>query len=502
MRIFILVSEVAPFAHVGGLARGTYSLAKALSKRGHDIRIAVPMHRTVMEYVRVHSLRVINEKAIRIPKIITKEKNIYDVRIKSVARSESNEHMYFIDNPDYFGLRSQVYGYGDDYKRYYLFSWACAELLLTLKESGGWFPDVIQCHDWHTGYFIDLCKNTKRYTALGTIPIVYTVHNFKYQNETKFQYMNEECVDMGKVPLAGIDAPQLQNQNALSRGILFADAVNTVSPTHAKEIAQPAYEFSYNLKNVIRKVSPKLSGILNGLDYEEFNPVRDPWVKYHYSENNLFEARLHNKQHLRRLFSLPDKKEAPLLCYVGRMSSQKGLEYLFAAMSRVLGESPATQFIGIGDGEDYYCELFWRLSKMFPRQVGMKLLHDIYLPRQIFSGSDMLLAPSNYEPGGIVALEALRYGCIPVVRRTGGLNDIITDFSVGTLLGNGFSYKIRSERSLYNAIVKALAVYKKKRYWAALVQNSMAYRNTWDSAAVRYEQLFTKVKISSADYER
>ena len=139
---------------------------------------------------------------------------------------------------------------------------------------------------------------------------------------------------------------------------------------------------------------------------------------------------------------------------------------------------------------------------MFPRQVGMKLLHDIYLPRQIFSGSDMLLAPSNYEPGGIVALEALRYGCIPVVRRTGGLNDIITDFSVGTLLGNGFSYKIRSERSLYSAIVKALAVYKKKRYWAALVQNSMAYRNTWDSAAIRYEQLFTKVKISSADYER
>lgn len=501
MKILIIVSEVAPFSYVGGLARGTYSLAKALTKRGHDVRIATPMHRSVVTYAHAHNLKLIIEKTFRIPKVITKKKNIHNVRVKSVARSDKNECMYFVDDPDYFGLRSRVYGYGDDYKRYYLFSRVCAELLLSLKKEKGWFPDIIQCHDWHTGYFVDLCKRTKHYSALRKIPIVFTVHNYKYQNEIKFQYMDEESTDMGKEPLAGIDAPGLQYQNALTRGMLFSDAVNTVSPTHAEEMKMPGYEFSYNLKKVIRSAGSKLSGILNGLDYKEFDPLSDQWVRYNYSEKNAEEFRSKNKQHLRRIFSLPDKKNEPLFCYVGRMSSQKGLEFLFAVMSRILGDLPAAQFIGIGDGEDYYCEALWRLSKRFPRQVGIKLVHDIHLPRQIFAGSDMLIVPSNYEPGGIVALEALRYGCIPVVRRTGGLNDIIADFSTETLQGNGFSYKKRNERSLYNIIMKALSVYRRKHHWHALTQNAMAFRNTWDNAAVQYELLFSGARVSIPEYE-
>lgn len=497
MNVLILVAEVAPFSHVGGLARGTYALAKALSVKGHDVRIATPLHKSVVDYVKENKKTYSEEKNLRITGKNTGMNHGSWLHIKILKRSPVNEYMYFIDIPDYFGLRSQVYGYADDYKRYYTFSRACAELLLFHKRAGGWLPDVIQCHDWHTGYFVELLKRVKRYTTLKYIPVVYTVHNFKYQNEIKFQYMDDAELDMGKSPLAPLESPELSRQNSLSRGMVFADAVNTVSPTHAKEIASDDYEFSYNLGRVITKIRPKLSGILNGLDYRDFDPQSDTHIGFRYSDINVIKNRAKNKKILRNIFSLPDHGDAPLLGYVGRMSSQKGLEFFFMAMRRILRETPLLQVIGIGDGEDYYCELFWRLRKEFPRQTGIKLVHDIHMPRMVFAGSDMIVVPSNYEPGGIVVLEAMRYGCIPIVRRTGGLNDMIVDYSLVTGRGNGFSYMQRDDRALYRAIMRALSVYRMREDRYRLIRNCMNYRNTWESAASEYEQLFRSV---SKDY--
>lgn len=498
MKILIIVAEIAPFTYVGGLARGTYALAKALTKKGHDVRIMTPMHWSVGNYFFRSGITPKNEKKIQ---NVNKGRSgmIQDhVSIVSFERSKVNEYMYFVNLRDYFGLRSQVYGYIDDYKRYYLFSRTCLEWLLSLQvEKDRWAPDIIQCHDWHTGYFIDLLKNSNRYRNIKNIPVVFTVHNFKYQNETKFQYMDEEKVDMGEDPLADIDSLRLQEQNALSRGMLFADNVNTVSPTHAKEITLSDYEYSYNLHKVICKIQPKLSGILNGLDYKEFNPLYNMQVQYKYSEKNADSGRFKNKQYLRQLFSLPNNGDSPLFCYVGRMTSQKGLEILFEAMGWILKKSPKIQLIGVGDGEDHYCELFWRFKKEFPNQVGIKLVHDIDLPKQIFAGADTTLVPSNFEPGGIVVLEALRYGSIPLIRRTGGLNDIITDFSTSCLTGNGFSFKERDSRVFYRKIMDVLEVYQNKHLWSIVIKNCMAFRRTWADAAIEYERLFEKVVNTS-----
>lgn len=493
MNVLLLVAEIAPFSHVGGLARGTYALAKALSAKGHDVRIATPLHKSVVDYLKENKKSYTEEKILKITGNNTDMSLESRLHVKMLKRSITNEYMYFIDFPDYFSLRSQVYGYADDYKRYYVFSRACAELLLSKRRTGGWIPDVIQCHDWHTGYFVELIKRVKRYTDLKFIPVVYTVHNFKYQNEVKFQYMDENGLDMGKSSLATLESSELSRQNSLSRGMIYADAVNTVSPSHAKEILSADYEFSYNLGRVFTKIRPKLCGILNGLDYRDFDPQSDKHIKFPYSDSNAIKNRKKNKKILRSMFALPDQGDAPLFCYVGRMSSQKGLEFLIMAMRRILRESRSVQLIALGDGEDYYCELFWRLHKEFPHQTGVKLVHDIHMPRMVFAGSDMIVVPSNYEPGGIVVLEAMRYGCIPIVRRTGGLNDIIIEYSRTTGYGNGLSYLPRNDKALYRAIQKALDVYRMTGDRYRLIKNCMNYRNTWDNAATEYEQLFISV---------
>lgn len=484
----MLVAEVAPFSHVGGMARGTYALAKALTARGHGVRIATPFHKSVSDYTKANRKRYAGCVHLRAPGGVSGLGTA--VCAKVLPRDLQNEYMYFIDNPDYFGLRSQIYGYMDDDKRYYAFSCACAELLLVLQRAQEWLPDIIQCHDWHTGYFVELLKKKKRYARLRHIPIVFTVHNFKYQNEIKFQYMNK--VDLGGEPLADINSPELHKQNPLSRGMLFADAVNTVSPTHAKEVCSDAYEFSYNLSPVIKRIEP-LSGILNGLDYHDFNPQTDKHIRFRYSVADAVKNRSKNKTVLRTLFSLPDNGGAPLFCYVGRLSSQKGLEFLITAMRRLLREHPSFQFIGAGDGEDYYCEQFWRLKKEFPTQVGINLIHDVYIPRKIFAGSDMIIIPSNYEPGGIVAFEAMRYGCVPVIRRTGGLNDIVSDYSPATGQGNGFSYQRRDDKALYRTMTRAVGVYRMRSVWQRLTENCMRFRNTWETAAAEYDELFRNV---------
>lgn len=463
MNILIIVAEIAPFSQVGGLSRGTSALAKALTARGHSVRILTPKHGCVI-----------------------KKSNKY-------RKTKKGPEIYFIDHPDYFGLRSRIYGYDDDYKRYYFFSYACLDWLAGLKNNGDlWMPDMIQCHDWHTGYFVDLIKNNSLFKKFRKIPVLFTVHNFKYQNETKFQYFQDGESDTGKVPLAPIYSPILSKQNALIRGMIYADWVNTVSPTHSREILLDQY--SYNLGKITNKIRHKLSGILNGLDYQEFDPARDPQVKYNFDDKDFYERKAKNKSYLRKLFSLKEKGQGPLLNYVGRMTSQKGLETMIGALRRILVKFDDVQFIALGDGEDHYCELMWELKKDFPGRVGVRIIHDTELPRQIFAGSDMTLVPSNFEPGGIVVLESLRYGAIPIVRRTGGLNDIVTDYSKRNRSGNGFSFKNKNPSELYRKIVTVLDVYRNDiKTWNEITINSLKFRRTWEEAAHEYEKLFIKI---------
>jgi starch synthase len=377
-----------------------------------------------------------------------------------------------------------VFGYGDDHIRFSLFSRTVLEWLTHQQKSGDWMPDVIHCNDWHTGYVIDWGRRQSPYqSAFRQISFVYTVHNFSYQGNYDFRYQSPR--DDGTEPLADILNPALQRQNPLLRGILYADSVNTVSPTHAIEVTTP--EYAEGLEDVLLAEKGKLSGILNGLDTREFNPLKDPLVKYRFSKSTAHTQRPKNKTVLQKQFFLDPNPKAPLLTFLGRLAPQKGWDLLFETLPHLLSHIPDTQLIVVGNGDDLYRQRLFALQKSFPKQIGLHLQSDFRLPRMLFAGGDMMLIPSMFEPGGIVALEALRYGNVPIIRRTGGLNDIVTDFDPHTRSGNGFSFKDRDPWALFATIVSAITLYRQPSVWHTLIYNAMESDFSWEHSAKEYD---------------
>ena len=281
-----------------------------------------------------------------------------------------------------------------------------------------------------------------------------------------------------------MDDIKLKKQNALRRGLKYADAVNTVSPTHALEVLTP--EYAEGLENTLQNIRSKISGILNGLDIKEFNPQSDPIIKRRFNKNNFNKARLANKKDLQKEFLLPIDDTKPLLAYSGRLSKQKGLGLIFEVLPHLFREIKDLQLVVLGSGDDEMRQKLFEFKHKYPDRVGLHLLPNFNLPRKIFAGADMLLMPSLFEPGGIVALEALRYGAIPIVRRTGGLNDIIEDFNPETSRGNGFSFDHIDPWSLYAIIIEALTIYKQKSLWKNLVKNALTCDFSWEHVSQEY----------------
>lgn len=491
MNILFLSAEVAPFVSVGGLSQVMYFLPRALRNSGHDVRIFTANYGAM-------------EKTAPAKKGWKLEPEIKNLKIPpenvlcSVSSFTSTRHKlrtYFLENNEYYRMRENVFSYKDDHIRFALLSKGCLEWLYQRakqKKETGWWPDIIHCNDWHSGYFLELARTDKRYKdILVKIPIVFTVHNFSYQGNYDFRYLNKEEKDKGITSLEPLFSDKLQMQNALLRGILYADSINTVSPTHAVEVLTPEYE--QGLGDVLFAARGKLTGILNGLDNKEFNPATDPIIKRKFNAKSFVKSREENKKDLQREFSLPVDDNRPLLAFVGRLAQQKGLDLLMPIVEPLLKERPDVQIIVLGSGDGRYCDRFMQIQKNFPQQVGLHLGSDFRLPRKLFAGSDIVLIPSMFEPGGIVALEFLRYGTVPVVRRTGGLNDIITDFNPNTRTGNGFSFKNKDQWSLYTAIIEALTTYRNKMLWRKLIANCMRCDFSWEHSAKEYCEWYEKV---------
>ncbi|MFC1647575.1 glycogen synthase [Patescibacteria group bacterium] len=496
MKILFLAAEVAPFVTVGGLSQVMSSLPRALCASGNDVRLFTPRYGLINKYI---DPKTFQKKKASLHKIDVPISHSWHSRknkeiggetfikctVSYFPRGKHEASIYFFENKEYYGLRENVFGYSDDHIRFALFSKASLEWLLYLYKQKKWFPEVIHCHDWHTAYFIELARNDSRYQdILKRIPIVLTVHNFKYQGNVNFKYLEKKHKDDGKKPLEALNSPKLGNQNILKRGLKYADAINTVSPTHALEVLTPAY--AEGLDEILKKNKGKLSGILNGLDIVKFNPSTDSIIKKRFSIKSFVNGRAINKRDLQREFSLPIDDDVPLIAYSGRLALQKGMDMMLKMLPHLLEERKNIQFIVLGTGNDEYRDRLIELKKEYPDRIGLHLLSNFELPRKIFAGADMLLVPSIFEPGGIVALEALRYGAIPIVRRTGGLGDIIQDFDPGTGKGNGFSFERKDSWSLYAAIVEALTIYQHKKLWRTLVSNALSCDFSWEQVAKEY----------------
>jgi len=389
---------------------------------------------------------------------------------------------YFLENMEYYEKRANVYGYADDVARWILL---CRGTIEFLRVSD-WKPDVIVANDWATGFLPNLLRTEYRNDpVVGDIPVVFLIHNLRNQGTFDVHFVKDADYDFGLTPVPGVLGKGLEKLNGMRRGIMYADVMSTVSPTYAKEILTP--EFSERLGDVLKSRKSRLTGILNGIDQTKYNPATDRVIRHNFTKGRLQGRRL-NKVALQRMFKLTQDPDVFTIGFVGRLDEQKGIN-LFSAIAPALFENIPFQFFLVGTGEKDYRMFFKELAEKYPDRVGVHLFFDEKLPKHIFAGADAVIMPSRFEPAGLVQMEAMRYGCIPIVRNTGGLADTVTDFSPVTRDGTGFLFTPYDPMALLIAIVRAYQAYRDPRRWTSIVRRAMSSDFSWDTSAARHIDL-------------
>jgi starch synthase len=486
IKVLFVVAENYPYASAGGLGMAIFSLAQALKKIGVDIRIFMPKYGLIDEAK--YSMDVIL-KNLKVPTgEQSDEKKFLICNIKK-AVTEKNIPVYFLENREYYEKRSNIYGYSDDPVRFALLSKGALEFL----RQGDWIPDIINCADWHTGILADYLKNDyKDEPKFSKIKTNFSIHNIYHQGVFDHKFVSETDFDDGKSPIASFFSEALPKQNFLKRGIIYSDAVNTVSETYSKEIMTP--EYGEKLDNLLKELRTKVSGILNGLDYQELNPSEDKSLFSNYSYSTI-KKREFNKEALQKEFNLDVDPNIPLLGFVGRMDEQKGIDLLFPILETMVKEL-GIQFIAVGGGDTKYRTFFEEITNKYPTKVGCHSMHDVKLARHIFAGCDIFLMPSKFEPCGITQMEAMRYGAVPVVRKTGGLADTVKDFNPLDDSGSGFVFDKFSSCAFSMAIARAVETFKYKKVWDKLKKQVMKLDFSWDRSAKKYLELYQRISFS------
>ncbi len=392
---------------------------------------------------------------------------------------------YFLENEEYYEKRANVYGYSDDTVRWAIL---CRGVLEFVKKSE-WKPDIIVAADWQGGlipnYIHTEYKNDK---DLKNIAVLFSIHNLGFQSAFDHHFVTEMDYDSGQASIPSIYDPKLLKLNFMRRGIMYADVVNTVSPTYAQEITTP--EYGEMLNDLLGERRSVLYGILNGIDYEEWNTETDNNLPFNFSPSTLIE-RDKNKTALQKKFNLPEDDDAFLIGSVGRLAEQKGFDLLMACGDSLL-ENFNIQFVIIGTGDGKYMNFFEELQKRHPKKVGIHLSYDSILPRMVYGGSDVILIPSRYEPCGLTQMEAMRYGAVPIVRKTGGLADSVEDYDLKKDTGDGFVFEKYDNYALFGTIIRAMEIHKHQAIWKKLQERAMKKDFSWDRSASEYAKLFDR----------
>lgn len=479
MKVLFVSSEMVPFSKTGGLADVAGALPKEIKDLGHDIRVIIPKYLTT-DLSKFDAKLVLSNIEVYLGES-AKKINVFETRLPN------GTIIYLIEN-EFFNRQGLYQENGRDYpdnaERFILFSKA----VLTVLKKLAWEPHVIHTNDWQTAlipaYIKTIYSRDLFYTSIAT---VYTIHNMGYLGVFPSE----------KMPLTGLgwqyftpDTLEFWGNVCFSKaGIVYSDVINTVSERYSLEIQTP--EFGHGLDGLLRTRSEDVYGILNGIDYDIWDPSKDPNLKNHYRPTDL-KGKTLNKNLLRKKHKLSDKKDWPIIGIVSRLADQKGFDILTQCFDKIMELD--VQFVLLGDGDPRYMEIFSNFQKKYPAKTSINLGFDSADASLIYAGSDMFLMPSKYEPCGLGQLISFKYGTLPIVRETGGLADTVIDLDQNPERGNGFVFKDYNSQALFQTVKRAVEKYRNltKRELASIQKRIMMYDYSWNVSAKKYVALYKK----------
>lgn len=473
LKILYLAAEVVPFAKTGGLADVAGSLPKAVHALGHDIRVAMPRYGPIDK-------ERFKLKEVLPPFPVPLDEGTEPASILEASLGEVP--VYFVENEKYYD-REGIYMYPDDAERFIFLCRAALEMLKKME----WQPDIIHSNDWHTAIIPNWLK-----TIYGQDPFfermatVYTIHNLAYKGIFGHRVLEIAGIDEYAFPYHPEMVDMNQVMDFMARGIFYADVINTVSESYSREILTP--ELGEGLDPILRDRRDRLFGILNGIDYEVYNPTTDKYIASNFDIHHL-ERRLEDKLALQKEARLSPDPARPLVGIISRLTDQKGFDILSQVIDPLI-DNLGIHFVLLGTGEERYHEIFWALEERRPQETEIFLTFNAPLAQRIYAGSDIFLMPSRFEPCGLGQMIAMRYGSVPVVRSTGGLADTVQDFDPRTGQGNGFSFEPYNSMALYTALTRAVENYKHQATWRTLMVRGMTADFSWQASARKYVDLY------------
>lgn len=480
IELFFISSEVSPFSKTGGLADVSYALPKELQKQGINVSIFTPKYAVIDD--NKYNLQDVPNSEFQ----IQIGEKLLEGKLKSL-QIEENLKVYFVVNDHYYG-RSGLYvdpvsnsDYSDNMERFIFFSRGILEAAKKINLK----PHIIHCNDWQTGlipvYLKTLYSEDPFYNKTKSI---YTIHNLAYQGI----FDKSEYYKIGlSWEFFSIDGFEFYDRiNFMKAGIIFADKITTVSEKYAEEICS-SVDYGYGLEGVLKNRKSDLYGILNGVDYTNWSPSRDKYIPKKYNSRELTKKILNKKELLKR-FNLPFDENIPTIGIISRLADQKGFDLIEAAADELM-QMPL-QLVVLGVGEQKFQNFLERLGAQYPEKVGIYIGFSEELAHLIEAGSDMFLMPSRYEPCGLNQLYSLKYGTVPIVRATGGLDDSIVQFNRDEQSGTGFKFYEYNRDTLLNAVKLALEIFKDKTLWKKLMINGMKQDFSWRNSAKKYVKLY------------
>ncbi len=474
MNVLFVASEANPFIKTGGLGDVIGALPIALKELGEEVRVVIPNYRDINKDIK-ENLKYVSNCTVKVG---------WRVQYCGILEYEHEGVRFYLLDNEYYFKRSGLYGYYDDGERFAFFSRAVLEFLKHID----WNPDVIHCNDWQTSMIPVLHKlEYIKEEKFKNVKTVFSIHNLLFKGIFSPDVLAE---------LFGYDYEpflngSLEHNGAVSflkGGINYSDKVTTVSKSYAREIKTS--EYGEGLDGLLQYRGMSLEGIVNGIDYKEYNPKTDKYIYINYNIEKINNKKL-NKEKLQKELNLPINEEVPMIGLVSRLTNQKGCDLIVRILDELLKED--IQIVIVGTGDYIYEENFKSFSDKYPEKISSNIKFSNELAHKVYASSDMFLMPSLFEPCGLGQLIALRYGSIPIVRETGGLKDTVIPYNEYTEEGNGFGFRNYSHEELLNVIRYALNTFNNKERWNKIIKNAMEADNSWEKSAKEYLRIYKEL---------